>query len=344
MHAATDGRTVVITGASAGVGRATAVRFGARGAKVALLARGRAGLDGAAKEVERAGGTALAIQCDVADADAVEAAATQVEDELGPIDVWINNAMVTVLSRTWDNTPEDYRRVMEVNFHGAVHGTLAALRRMRARDRGHLIQVGSALSFRGIPLQSAYCASKHALEGFTESLRTELLAEDSNVHLGIVHLPGLNTPQFTWCRTRLDKEPMPVPPVYQPEVAAQGIVWAVDDAREETWVAGSTFGTIIGNRIAPKLLGRYLGATGIESQQTDTPVDRSRHDNLFAPLDQDEDRGTHGPFDDLAHDVSPQLELAEAASRLTRIAGVGAAVIAAGAAVAGAVGAARRGA
>lgn len=327
-------RTVVITGASGGVGRATAIEFAKRGDDVALLARGRAGLEGAADDVKRAGGRPLTIQVDVSDADAVEAAAQQVEDELGPIDVWVNDAMVTVLSMTWDNTPADFHRVTDVNYHGFVHGTLAALKRMRARDRGSIIQVGSALAFRGIPLQSAYCASKHAIEGFTESLRTELLHEDSNVHLGIVHLPGMNTTQFTWCKTRLDEEPQPVAPIYQPEVAARAIVWAVDDQRERTWVAGSTIGTIVGNRISPGLMARYLARNAVSGQQTSTPLDPSRHDNLHRPLDEDEDRGYHGPFDDQAHDTSPEVKLVRAADSTAGRATIGALVLGGVAAVA----------
>ena len=323
---------VLITGASAGVGRATAIEYAKRGAHVTLLARGRAGLDGAAKDVETAGGSALTIQCDVSDAEAVEAAADQAETTFGPIDVWVNNAMVTVMSQVWDTTVEDYRRVMEVNFLGAVNGTHAALRRMRRRDRGTIVQVGSALAFRGIPLQSAYCASKHALEGLNDSLWTELMEEDSNVHLCEVHLPGLNTPQFTWSKTRLPNEPQPVPPIYQPEVAARGIVWTVDRQRHETWVAGTTVGTIVGNRIAPKLLERYLAATGFEGQQTDEPVDQSRHDNLYEPKDEHEDRGVHGPFDHLAKETSPQQDVMRHGGKLA--AGIAVAVGGVAAAVA----------
>ena len=321
---------VVITGASAGVGRATAIAYAERGARVTLIARGRAGLDGAAKDVEHAGGTALAIQCDVSDEEAVEAAASQAETTFGPIDVWVNNAMVTVMSRVRDTTAEDYRRVMDVNFVGAVNGTHTALRRMRPRDRGTIVQVGSALAFRGIPLQSAYCASKHALQGFNDSLRTELLEDGSNVQLCEVHLPGLNTPQFTWSKTRLPNEPQPVPPIYQPEVAAEGILWTVDEQRTETWVAGTTVGTILGNRVAPRLLERYLAATGFEGQQTDQPVDQSRHDNLYEPKDEHEDRGVHGPFDHLAKDSSPQQDLMQHGGKIAAGVAVVAGAVAAG--------------
>lgn len=327
---------VLITGASAGVGRATAIEYAKRGANVTLVARGRAGLDGAAKDVEAAGGSPLTIQCDVSDEEALEAAADQAETTFGPIDVWINNAMVTVMSQIWDTTVDDYRRVMEVNFLGAVNGTHAALRRMRPRDAGTIVQVGSALAYRGIPLQSAYCASKHALQGFMDSLRAELLEDDSNVHVCTVHLPGLNTPQFTWSKTRLPKEPQPVPPIFQPEVAAEGIVWTVDQQRKETWVAGSAVGTIVGNRIAPRLLDRYLAANAFAGQQTDQPVDHSRHDNLYEPKDEHEDRGVHGPFDDRAKDSSTQQELIRNAGKLA----AGGAALVAGALAA--VGLARR--
>lgn len=292
--------TVVITGASAGVGRALARAYGERGANVALLARGEAGLQGAAHDVEARGGRALAIPTDVSDAAQVTAAADRVEAELGPIDTWINNAMVTVLARTWDVTPEEFRRVTEVNYLGFVHGTLAALSHMRPRDRGTIVQVGSALAFRGIPLQSAYCASKHAIEGFTESLDAELIAEDSRIRLCEAHLPGLNTTQFTWGRNKLPNRPQPVPPIFQPEVAAEAIVWTADTGRRKTYVAASTTVTIWGNRLAQGLVARYLGLTNIDAQQTDEPVPTEPLDNLFSPADQDEDRGSHGPFDDQA--------------------------------------------
>lgn len=300
-----DARTVVITGATGGVGRALARLYGERGANVALLARGEAGLAGAASDVEARGGRALAIPTDVADADAVEAAAERVEDELGPIDVWINDAMVTVLARTWDVTPEEFRRVTEVNYLGFVHGTLAALRRMRPRDRGTIVQVGSALAFRGIPLQSPYCATKHAIVGFTESLNAELLAEDSGIRLCAVHLPGLNTTQFTWGRNKLPNEPQPVPPIFQPEVAAEAIAWAADRGRRNTYVGANTVLTIWGNRLAKPLVARYLARTNIEAQQTERPADPDAPDNIFEPRDEHEDRGSHGPFDEQAHATSP---------------------------------------
>lgn len=298
-------QTVVITGATGGVGRALARLYGRRGASVALLARGRAGLDAAAGEVEDAGGRALAIPTDVADHAQVSAAADQVADRFGPVDLWVNDAMVTVLARTWDVTPEEFRRVTEVNYLGYVHGTLAALRRMRPRDRGTIVQVGSALAFRGIPVQSAYCATKHAIVGFSESLNTELLAEGSGVRLCVVHLPGLNTTQFVWGRNRLPRRPQPVPPIYQPEVAADAIAWAADRGRRTTYVAGSTALTIWGNRLAKPLLARYLARTNIDAQQTDQPADPDAPDNLFTPADAERDHGSHGPFDDRAHATSP---------------------------------------
>lgn len=309
-------QTVVITGASGGVGRALARLYGERGARVGLLARGEAGLAGAVRDVEDAGGRALAVPTDVADAEAVEAAAARVEAELGPVDVWINNAMVTVLARVWDVTPEEYRRVTEVNYLGFVHGCQAALRRMRERDAGTIVNVGSALAFRGIPLQSAYCATKHAIQGFHESLHAELVAEDSNVVVCQVHLPGLNTTQFVWGRNKLPKKPQPVPPIFQPEVAARGIMWAADEGRHETYVAASVPLTIWGNRISPGLVARYLGHTNIDAQQTDEPASPDDPDNLFEPADQERDFGSHGPFDDQAKDSSLFTQLSRSRGKV----------------------------
>ncbi|MBW3577122.1 MAG: SDR family oxidoreductase [Actinobacteria bacterium] len=294
----------MITGASGGVGRAVARLYADRGANVALLARGEAGLEVASNEVTERGGRALAIPTDVSDADQVEGAAARTEEEFGWIDVWINVAMVTVLAKTWDVTPEEFRRVTEVNYLGAVHGTLAALKRMRPRDRGTILNVGSALAFRGIPLQAPYCASKAALENFGESLYTELLNEGSNVRFCEVHLPGLNTTQFIWGRNKTDKAPQPVPPMYQPEVAARGIVWAADNGRRTTWVGASTPATIWGNRFFRGLVARNLAKSGIKKQKTDQPASARPQDNLFQPQDQDIDRGSHGPFDDKAHEHS----------------------------------------
>src|SRR5215210_3212184 len=235
---------VVITGASAGVGRATVREFARRGAHIALIARGREGLEGARREVERAGGRAIVLPLDVADADAVEQAAELTERELGPIDVWVNNAMLSVFSPVRQMRAEEYRRVTEVTYLGYVYGTLSALRRMLPRDRGCIVQVGSALAYRGIPLQAAYCGGKHAIQGFTESVRAELIHDRSAVHVTSVHLPGLNTPQFEWVRSRLPRHPQPVAPIYQPEVAARAIVWAAGQRRREVWVGGATVATI----------------------------------------------------------------------------------------------------
>jgi NAD(P)-dependent dehydrogenase (short-subunit alcohol dehydrogenase family) len=296
---------VVVTGASAGVGRATAQAFGARGERVALLARGTDGLEGARRDVEAAGGTALPVPTDVADAGAVEAAAVAVEERLGPIDVWVNCAMASIFAFTWDIEPDEFRRATEVVYLGFVWGTQAALRRMRPRNRGTIVQVGSALAYRGIPLQGAYCGGKHAIQGFTESLRAELLHDHSDVHVTMVQLPGLNTPQFDWVRSRLPRHPQPVPPIYQPEVAARAIVWASEHRRREVWVGGSTAATIIGNSLVPSLVDRYLGRTNVEAQQTSEPVPPDRPDYLFAPLPGD--RGAHGQFDEHAHPRSLQL-------------------------------------
>ena len=326
-------QTVVITGASGGVGRTVARKYGKRGANVALLARGEAGLEGAREEIEAAGGHALSIPTDVADPDQVEAAADKIESELGPIDVWINDAMVTVLAPSWEVTPEEFKRVTEVNYLGVVNGTLAALHRMRPRHHGTIINVGSALAFRGIPLQAAYCASKHAVKGFTESVYAELLHESSPVKIGTVHLPGMNTTQFTWGRVRgIENEPQPVPPIFQPEVAADAILWAADEGRRETWVAASTPMTVWGNRFAKGLVARYLASTAFSSQQSSTPLSPDRKDNLFEPVDDTEDRGAHGPFDDKAHGFSPMMKVSE--NRGVIAAGTAVLAAAAGAAVA----------
>ena len=296
---------MVVTGASAGVGRATARAFSERGDRVGLLARGRDGLDGARRDVEEAGGMALAIPTDVSDADAVEAAAAAVEQQLGPIDVWVNCAMASIFAFTWQIEPDEFRRATEVVYLGYVWGTQAALRRMRPRDRGTIVQVGSALAYRGIPLQAAYCGAKHAIQGFTESVRAELVNVNSKVHVTMVQLPGLNTPQFGWVRSRLPRHPRPVPPVYQPEIAARGIVWASERKRREVWVGAPTAATIVGNALVPSLVDRYLGRTNVKAQQTAEEVPPDRPDYLFAPLPGD--RGAHGEFDSEAHARSAQL-------------------------------------
>lgn len=325
-------RVVVVSGASAGVGRATVRELARRGARVAVIARGEAGLEGARTDALRLGApAALACPADIADAAAVEEAAERTERSLGPIDVWINVAMVSVFARVVDVEPEEYRRVMEVNFLGFVHGTKAALARMRPRDRGTIVHVGSALAFRGIPLQSAYCASKHALQGFHESLRSELLADGSAVRSSMVHLPALNTPQFQWVRTRLPNQPQPVPPIFQPEVAARSIAWAAAHAPREISVGASTVATRVADAIAPALVARYLARSGIDDQQTDEPVDlEGWSDNLDAPVDDSVDYGAHGIFDDQAKKHSMH-----AWANTHRLLTVGIGAAAAGAAAAG---------
>jgi NAD(P)-dependent dehydrogenase (short-subunit alcohol dehydrogenase family) len=313
-------QVVVVTGASAGVGRAVVRELAADGATIGLIARGQAGLEAARAEVERQGGRALAVPTDVADHDQVEAAAERIESELGPIDVWINNAMATILAPLSEIQPEEFRRSTEVTYLGSVWGTMAALRRMRPRDRGTIVQVGSALAYRGIPLQAPYCGAKHALQGFLESLRAELLHEGSSIHVSMVQLPALNTPQFTWARTRMPKEPQPVPPIYQPEVAAKAIVWAAKHPRRELMVGWPTVKAIMGNAVAPGLADRYLAKNGYDAQQRDEPHDPSRPDNLFEPVDAEEDRGAHGPFDDESRERSIQAAL----SRHRRVLGLGA--------------------
>ncbi len=321
-------QVVVITGASAGIARATAREFGARGAQVGLLARGQAGLDGAVKDVENAGGKALAILTDVADYDQVEAAAAQVEETFGPIDVWINVAFTSVFAPFHEITPEEFRRVTEVSYLGFVYGTMVALSRMRPRDRGTIVQVGSALGARSIPLQSAYCGAKHAINGFTESLRTELMHEHSNIHVTIAQMPAVNTPQFSWVLSRLPNHPQPVPPIYQPEVAARGVVFAADHPqRKQYWVGASTVGTLIGQKIAPAMLDRYLARTGYSAQQTGHKVGPDRPHNLWEPVDGPDghDHGAHGMFGERAHRHAPQLWLSHHArlvSTATAAAGV----------------------
>jgi NAD(P)-dependent dehydrogenase (short-subunit alcohol dehydrogenase family) len=299
---------VAITGASAGIGRAAARAFAADGWDVALIARGEAGLEEAAREVRSAGGRALALPLDVADAAAVEAAAEQIETELGPIDVWVNDAMESVFAPADRITPEEYRRVTEVNYLGYVHGTLAALRRMKPRDRGVIILVGSALAYRSIPLQAAYCASKHAIVGFTDSLRCELIHDHSHVRLTAVHMPAVNTPQFGWVRSRLPRRAQPVPPIFEPEVAARAILHAAKHPRREFLVGAPTVLAVWGQKFIPNILDWYLGRTGYEAQQTSEPRP-ARADNLDRPMDADHDAGARGRFDRRARGSSPALEV-----------------------------------
>ncbi|BBY00658.1 SDR family oxidoreductase [Mycobacterium seoulense] len=303
-------QTVVITGASAGIGRATAQLFGRRGANVALLARGAAGLDGAARDVESGGGKALTIPVDVADHAAVVAAADETEAAFGPIDVWVNVAFTSVFAPFSEISAEEFKRVTEVSYLGYVHGTMAALAKMRPRDRGTVVQVGSALSQRSIPLQSAYCGAKHAINGFTESVRCELLHEHSKVRITVAQMPAVNTPQFSWVLSRLPRHPQPVPPIYQPEVAARGVLYAADHPeRKQYWVGDSTAATLLAQKFVAPLLDRYLGRTGYDSQQTDEHVSPARPHNLWRPLDQEpgSDHGAHGGFDGNSHTLSPQL-------------------------------------
>ncbi len=276
---------------------------------MALLARGRAGLQAAARDVAEVGGEPLALPVDVADPASVDGAVDHIEAELGPLEIWVNNAMTSVFAPLWEIDPQEFRRVTEVTYLGCVYGTMAALRLMRSRDSGVIVQVGSALAYRGIPLQSAYCGAKHAIEGFTESLRCELLHEGSRVQLTMVQLPALNTPQFSWVLSRLDRHPRPVAPIYQPELAARAVVHAAGCHRREWWVGGSTVATILANTVARGLLDRYLARTGFESQQSEASSGPCRPANLWHAADETSDAGSHGVFDHQARPSSLQWPL-----------------------------------
>jgi short-subunit dehydrogenase len=299
--------TIALTGASAGIGRATARRFAERGARLGLMARGRDRLEATAREVEALGGEALVLPLDVADAEAVDSAAERIEERFGSIDVWVNNAMATVFAPVRETTPEEFRRATEVTFLGCVWGTMAALRRMLARDRGTIVQVGSALAYRSIPLQGAYCGAKSAIRGFTASLRTELLHDGSDVHVTMVELPAHNTPQFSWSRAKMPRKPQPVRPIFQPEVAAEAILYAATHRRRELVVGWPAVKAINGEKVVPGLLDRYLARNGYEAQQTDEPLDGEREGNLFEPVPGE--FGAHGEFDDRSKTRSLLFEL-----------------------------------
>jgi NAD(P)-dependent dehydrogenase (short-subunit alcohol dehydrogenase family) len=321
----TERRVVVVTGASAGVGRATSLEFAGTGAAVGLLARDEARLREAAQELESRGAEVLPVVCDVSDAGAVERAATDTERELGPIDVWVNNAMASVFAPFLEIEPGEFERATDVTYMGIVNGTRAALRRMVPRDRGVIVQVGSALAYRAIPLQSAYCAAKHAVKGFTESVRCELLHEGSRVHVTMVQLPALNTPQFDWVLSRLPRRPQPVPPIYQPEVAARAIEWASRQRRREVWVGGTTTATLLAQKIVPGLLDRYLGRTGYDSQQTEEPADPEAPSNLWEPVPGS--FAAHGRFNRHSHGRSLQWWLTARRRWLLPLAAAGAATM-----------------
>ncbi|HEY3976723.1 MAG TPA: SDR family oxidoreductase [Streptosporangiaceae bacterium] len=321
-------QTVVITGASAGIARATATLYARRQANVALLARGKAGLAAAAEDVRQYGGTPLIIQADVAEPEEVDAAAAQVEAELGPIDTWINVAFTSVFAPFTEISAAEFKRVTEVSYLGFVYGTMAALRYMKPRDHGTIVQVGSALGERSIPLQSAYCGAKHAINGFTESVRCELMHEGSGVRITVVQMPAVNTPQFSWVRSRLPRDPQPVPPIYEPELAARGVAFAADHpGRKQYWVGDSTAATLLAQKFAAPLLDRYLARTGYDSQQTSHPARAGRPDNLWEPVDQPPgtDHGAHGSFDSRSHNRSPQVWLSQHARQVSTAAAVTAA-------------------
>jgi len=285
---------VMVTGAGAGVGRAIVREFARGRASIGLISRDRARLEAAKAEVEACGGRALVLPLDVADADAVESAAQQLEDAFGPLDVWINDAMTTIFAPFHEITPAEFKRATEVTYLGFVYGTMAAIKRMLPRDRGTIVQIGSALAYRSIPLQSPYCGAKHAIVGFTDSLRCELIHQKSKVHLTVVHLPAMNTPQFSWCRTRLPRHPQPVPPIFEPEVAARAVYWAAHHRRREVFVGAPTAVAIYGQDVAPGFADRYLAKNGYDAQQTSDPVSPDRPDNLFEPVPGD--YAAHGIF------------------------------------------------
>lgn len=305
MSTAGTPEVVVVTGAGAGLGRAIAQEFARHGAHVGLLARGVERLEDARREVKAAGGQAIVVPTDVADAAAVEAAAAQVEDAFGAIDVWVNNAMTTVFSPVREMTADDYRRVTDVTYLGYVYGTLAALRRMQPRDRGCIVQVGSALAYRSIPLQSAYCAAKHAIVGFTDSLRSELIHDGSQVRVTAVHMPALNTPQFSWCKSRMPRKPQPVPPIFQPEVGARAVYWAAHHDRRELLVGWPTVQAVWAQKLIPGWLDRYLAKTAWDGQTYDGPRPADTPVDLWEPVPGRQ--GAHGAFDDRAHETAPEL-------------------------------------
>jgi short-subunit dehydrogenase len=307
MNSSNKTKVVVVTGASAGVGRAVVRAFAQQKAYIGLIARGRERLEATKQEVEQTGGRALVLPTDVADAQQVEEAAEWAERELGLIDVWVNNAMTTIFAPFTEIASDEFKRATEVTYLGQVYGTMAALKRMKARNSGAIVQVGSALAYRSIPLQSAYCGAKHAIVGFTDSIRSELLHDRSQIHITIVHLPAMNTPQFSWCRTRLPRHPQPVPPIFQPEVAARAIVWASSHRRREIYVGWPTVKAIYGQEIAPAYADRYLAQHAYESQQTSKAVSSDRPDNLFQPVAGD--FAAHGIFDDCASSSSLQSRL-----------------------------------
>ncbi len=308
MKKTNKGKVVVVTGATAGVGRAVVAEFARQGAHIGLIARGRERLEATKHHVEELGGKALVLPTDVADAQQVEEAAERVEKELGPIDIWVNDAMTTIFAPFLEIKPDEFKRATEVTYLGQVYGTMAALKRMHARNRGAIVQVCSALSFRSIPLQSPYCGAKHAIVGFTDSIRSELIHDKSAVHITAVMLPGMNTPQFSWCRTRLPRHPQPVPPIFQPEVAARAIVWAASHKRREIFVGFPTVEAIYGNEVAPGFIDRYLAKTSYNGQQTSQPVAADRPDNLFEPVEGG-DYSASGIFNDRASSVSIQSSL-----------------------------------
>ncbi len=301
------GEVVVVTGAGAGLGRAIVQSFARRGASIGLISRGQERLEDAAREVEQMGGRALVLPGDVADAQALEDAAQKTEEAFGPIDVWVNDAMTTVFAPTWDMTPDEYKRVTDVTYLGFVYGTLAALKRMRPRDRGTIVQVGSALAYRSIPLQSAYCAAKHAMVGFTDSLRSELIHDGSHVHLTAVHMPALNTPQFTWCKSKMPRKAQPVPPIYQPEVGAEAVYWAAHQRHREVFVGWPTVQAIWGQRLLPGFLDHYLAKMAWDGQMYDGARDPNQAVDLYEPVPGHQ--GAHGAFDSQARDFSAEVWL-----------------------------------